>query len=371
MNPFDKKTNPFDSTTNGNSYLKKFVETSVPNTPLKVETTPYSMQETLKPLTSQVPSMVKDVANQQVKNYQGTQGEFEKFGQQVKQVTAPLENAIRQPLQIVKQVQEVPKRILNIPEVKNTMVEIARRTSWNGITSTIAAANSDITFSQAYDALRQSQAGDPSKLNQLWYQLRNSAPQVTLGVALNFVPFFGRPLSAAYWTALSASDQIEKTGSVESLTPIAIDVAGDRMLGSAMEGLFKAPAKTLVKTMSQSFGIEGGTEVAQDLLKYQDAYVRAQTPEEKAQILKDAKEYFTSGQILITGLVGGITGAGVGAGAHMLNGQTPTSAQVSVPPIMEPPPPPPDLPPPPPPGPPEDGAVNEFTLISNVIRSVN
>lgn len=214
-----------------------------------------------------------------------------------------------------KPITDLGVKLLNNPTVSSAMSEVSKRTSGTGIMSMIQA-NGPQTFQQVYDANRAFQAGDPSKLNQLKYQLQDTLPQTAIGVALNFVPFAGKPLSLAYWTALSASEQIDNKGKVESLNPIAIDVALDSVLGSSIEGLFKAPAKTLSKTVIQNFGVEGGTEVSQDLLKYQDAYLRAKTPEEKAKILADAKNYFTSGQIAMTGLVGGISGAAIGGGAY-------------------------------------------------------
>ena len=215
--------------------------------------------------------------------------------------------------------QPVVDKTLNIPVVQDAMKAVAERTSGTGVVSMIQSAGPEKTFKEAYDANREAQAGNTSKLDQFMTQLGDSVPQTAIGVALNFVPYAGKPLSTAYWTALSANEQIESKGKVESLNPILIDVVGDRMLGNSIEAMFKTPSKTLLQTVSRSFVTEGGTEVAQDLLKYQDAYLRAKTSEERAEILAEAKQYFTSGQILMTLGVGGISGAGVGTAAYTLN----------------------------------------------------
>ena len=215
--------------------------------------------------------------------------------------------------------QPVVDKTLNIPVVQDAMKAVAERTSGTGVVSMIQSAGPEKTFKEAYDANREAQAGNTSKLDQFMTQLGDSVPQTAIGVALNFVPYAGKPLSTAYWTALSANEQIESKGKVESLNPILIDVVGDRMLGNSIEAMFKTPSKTLLQTVSRSFVTEGGTEVAQDLLKYQDAYLRAKTSEERAEILAEAKQYFTSGQILMTLGVGGISGAGVGTAAYTVN----------------------------------------------------
>jgi hypothetical protein len=212
------------------------------------------------------------------------------------------------------------EKVTSIPAVQKPLVALAERTSGTGIASMLyAGMDPNKTFRQVYDKAKQSQAQDPSKLNQFMYQLVDSAPQTALGVALNFAPG-GKALSTAYWTGISAADQIQNKGKVTSLGNIAIDVIGDRLLGSSLESLFKKPATTLVSTMVKSGITEGGTEVAQDMLKYANDYKNAKTPAERAKILADAKKYITSGQILMTAGVGGLTGAGIGAGANVMGG---------------------------------------------------
>lgn len=210
--------------------------------------------------------------------------------------------------------------ILNSPQVAPILKQVSEKTSGTGIYSAIQAIGPK-TFSEAYEANRQAQAGDPSKWHQFLYQLGDTAPQTAIGVALNFVPYAGRPLSLAYWTALSAEEQVQSKGAVTSTTNIGIDVALDSVLGKTIESLFKAPAKSLFDTLKKTFTAEGGTEVSQDLLKLANDYREAKTLEGKAKALKAAKEYFTSGQILMTLGVGGLTGAGIGAGVYAAQNQ--------------------------------------------------
>ncbi len=243
------------------------------------------------------------------------------------------------------------QKLLNHPVVSPKLVEITKRTSGTGVVSMIQAAGPK-TFTEAYEANREAQAGDPSKLNQFMYQLGDTLPQTAIGVGLNFVPFGGPALSTAYWTALSSSEQIQSRGEVTSMTNVGIDVVLDRMLGKSIESIFKTPAKSLLSVLARTFTAEGGTEVSQDLLKMGNDYREANTDAEREAAIVAGKEYFTSGQILMTAGVGGLTGTGIGGGAYALNKNLQKKEAASIPP-----PPPPgaiptvtDITPPPPPG---------------------
>jgi hypothetical protein len=215
------------------------------------------------------------------------------------------------------------EKVSDIPFVRDVLTNITQRTSGTGISAMIKAASPDITFKQAYEVARESQLKNDDTIQEKFLtQLVDSAPQTLIGVALGFVPIAGIPLSVAYWSAISAGSQIEEKGEITSLTNIGIDVLGDRMLGGALKGLLKQPANTLFRTIKKTFATEGGTEVAQDLLKYANDYGSAKTDKEKNKILNEVKEYFTSGQILITAGVGGIVGGGIGAGGYIIQ-QTP------------------------------------------------
>jgi hypothetical protein len=284
--------------------------------------TPSFLQE-FQPLKINVPEPIKNIVELVKTDYKQREEKIQIFAEEEFKKGEEAREAIARPLKFtaeaVKETKDLPLKISNIPEVQNIMTEVAKRTTTTGIYDTIKSIDPDVTFQQAYEATRAFQANDPSKLNKFLYQLSDSIPQTLLGVGLLYVPFVGKTLSTAYWTSLSAAEQIESKGKVESLAPIAIDVVGDRILGNTLEALFKAPAKTLAKTILQTFTTEGGTEVAQDLLKLADEWRRAETEEQKRLVMKQAKEYFTSGQILTTFVIGGISGALVGGGGYIIN----------------------------------------------------
>lgn len=177
---------------------------------------------------------------------------------------------------------------------------------------------------------------DPNK--PLWkkfgYSLQSAFPQSLLGVAMSFIPYAGKPLSYAYWSALSASEQLKDKGEVTSAQNIAIDTIGDSLLGGSLEGLFKKPAKTLISTLKKSFLTEGGTESAQTLLKYANDYRTAKTETEKNQAISNAKQYITSGDILMEFAIGGLSGTSIGGLSFAANktiGQQPGLAMAKEP----------------------------------------
>lgn len=248
------------------------------------------------------------------------------FFKETKRAGQELSGAIRKPLESIvnpilqqKPIEKI-KDFFSIPIVQDTVNEISKRTSGTGIAALMKSTYEGGTFDEAYNALREAQANNPSRLARFINQLADSAPQTALGVALASTPFgAGKVLAPAYWTALSADEQIQQYGKVKSVANIGIDVLGDQVLGASIESLLKSPTKTFVKTVSDAFIAEGGTEVAQDLLKYNQSYAEAETPEERRAIVDDVKNYFKSGQILMTLGVGGISGAGVGATSYAAN----------------------------------------------------
>jgi hypothetical protein len=214
-----------------------------------------------------------------------------------------------------KMIETVEKQVKKTGEViKPILVETAKRTSGTGIAATIKSASPEVTFKQAYESMRKSQQENNTLPKQVVTGLIDSLPQTALGVALGFIPVAGPSLAIAYWSAISAGSEIEEKG-YATPTNVAIDVLGDRLLGNVLEKLLKAPAKSLIKTVKKSFVVEGGTEVAQDLLKFANDFRLAKDEKERDSVLQKAKDYFTSGQILVTAGVGGISGAGIAAGA--------------------------------------------------------
>lgn len=193
--------------------------------------------------------------------------------------------------------------------------------------SAVEAARTDVTYDQA---MKNWQTAKQNPDNPVWkdflYNLGSSGPQSLIGVALSFVPVVGKPLSYSYFAAISAEDQRLSRGKVSSIGNIAIDVAGDQMLGSSLEGLFKSGKKSLIKAIAQSAFIEGSTEVSQTILKYGNDYRNAKTKEDRDKIIAEAKNYIKSGDILMELTVGAAAGGVVGGGAQIISGKggTPT-----------------------------------------------
>ena len=193
--------------------------------------------------------------------------------------------------------------------------------------SGIEAAGTSKTYGEVYSGWKKAKENPD---NPLWkkfiYNFQSSAPQSLLGVAMSFVPYAGKPLAYAYWSALSAGEQIQDKGEVTSAQNIAIDTIGDSLLGGSLEGLFKKPAKTLISTLKKSFLTEGGTESAQTLLKYANDYRTAKNETDRNQAISNAKQYITSGAILMEFSIGGLSGAsigGLGFAANKTIGQQP------------------------------------------------
>lgn len=188
----------------------------------------------------------------------------------------------------------------------------------------VEALRPDITYREAFRSLKatadtaQKTGGLPAKVSNA---VLNSGPQSAIGVALSFIPYAGKPLSYAYWAAISADEQIKTKGKVESIGDIGIDVVGDSMLGSALTKMLGTGSNVIIQSL-KSAGIEGTTEVAQTILKLANDWRNAPTPELKASILANAKEYITSEQAAIEFLAGVGAGAGISAATSIIGQQT-------------------------------------------------
>lgn len=222
-----------------------------------------------------------------------------------------------------KMIEDLPiMKALNTPEAKKIISEVANKTDDGGLKliSAVESLGTDKTFREAYNSWKKkSQDPDNNEFEKFLYSLQSAAPQSAIGVALSFIPRGGAPLSYAYWTALSADEQIKKDGKVTSPGNIAIDVAGDRLLGSSLESILRSGAKTFISTTLKSFGIEGGTEVGQTVLKMANDYQNATTPEERKVAIDTFKDYIKSGDILRELAVGGASGTLISAGGYVAN----------------------------------------------------
>ena len=185
---------------------------------------------------------------------------------------------------------------------------------------------SDRAYEEAYSAFL-TERNDPS--NPAWqkflFELQDTGIQSGIGIllslgtaALTRNPSASTAVSSAYYTALSADEQIQKKGKVDSLGNIAIDVIGDQMINKVLGGVLKSGTGSSIKEALKSAGIEGSTEVLQSLTKFANDYGNAITAEEKNAILKEAKEYVTSGAIAmefaVGSVVGGVADVAVGGG---------------------------------------------------------
>ena len=199
--------------------------------------------------------------------------------------------------------------------------------------SVVQASSPEVTYSDAYKKWQEAKANPE---NPVWknflYNVQSTIPQSLIGVVLSWIPYGGKPLAATYWGALSADEQIKSKGQVDSLGNIGIDVAGDMILGNSLEGLFKPGVKSLKKTLLKNGFIEGSTESLQSLLKYGNDYQNAKTPEERKYVIDQAKNYVTSGDILMEFAVGATSGGIISGGAYgvskMVGGQNNISAGV-------------------------------------------
>lgn len=227
-------------------------------------------------------------------------------------------------------------KVMNSDTGRKVIGAIGEGTS-NVPLKTIASLRSlgDETYDEAYTAMLKAR-NDPT--NPAWqsflYDLQDSGPQTALGVLLAIGTTYaargnvaaGNAAAMAYYSALSASEQQARKGKVYSPGDIAIDTVGDTLLGNMLVNVFGAPAKSLAKTIAQSFGVEGGTEVSQSLLKYANDYRNEPTQARKDAVLAEAKQYVASGQMLmefaVAGAAGGLIGAGVEVAGRKLGVKT-------------------------------------------------
>lgn len=227
-------------------------------------------------------------------------------------------------------------QMLNSPTGKKVISTVSEQTS--NIPLKIAAGISslgDQTFDEAYSAYL-AERNDPS--NPVWqkflYELQDTGIQTAVGALLALgtsiatrSPQAGIGVSGAFYTALSADEQLQSRGEVNSAGNIAIDVVGDAVLNRLLLNVFKEPAGAIWKSVAQGFGTEGSTEVAQSLLKYANDYGNARGDAEKQAVLDEAKQYVVSGGILMEFAVGGVAGGVITGAGSALGRATSPSAQ--------------------------------------------
>lgn len=190
----------------------------------------------------------------------------------------------------------------------------------------------DKTYDEAYAAYL-AERNDPT--NKAWqkflYELQDTGIQSGVGILLSIGtsiltknPRAGLGVSSAYYTALSADEQLQSKGQVDSVGNIAIDVVGDQMINKVLGGILEKGGVSRIRAALEGFGIEGSTEVLQSLLKYANDYGNAKNQAEKNKVLAQASDYVKSGAIAMEFLVGGTVG---GIAGGITGGQADVSSQ--------------------------------------------
>lgn len=181
---------------------------------------------------------------------------------------------------------------------------------------------------------------DQSTMAKFLFNVQDSGFQTSLGVVMSLIPVVGTGLSSAYWTALSAEEQRQKDrdgdgaadGKVYSTTNLGIDVALDSFLGRSISSLLKEGGKigfkNILKALKKNGITEGVTEVTQSISKYGNDYLRAKTPQERAQIGNEFKNYLQNEMAMefSTAFASGalIAGGSMVAGSPNVNAVTET-----------------------------------------------
>ena len=194
----------------------------------------------------------------------------------------------------------------------------------------------DNTYDEAYKALEE-KAKDPNNTmaEKIFYGVQDSGTQSALGILLGLsVSAITRGrvspavVTTPYFASISAEDQRQEKGRVDSLGNIAIDTVGDTVLSgfaeSALKSIVKEGGETalkrILKEAGKGFTVEGGTEVSQSFLKYANDYKNAQSEEQKQVIVKELADYVKNGGMAQEFLIGGIAGGLITGGASAIGG---------------------------------------------------
>jgi DNA repair protein RadC len=223
-------------------------------------------------------------------------------------------------------------KFLNSDTGKAITGQVARKTSdiplkvWAGI-----KAIGDDTYDEAYASLLASK-NDPNngRFKRIMYGIQDGGVQSAVGVLLavgtSFItrnPQAGKMVSMSYFSSVSAESQRKEKGEVDSLGNIAIDTAGDMVLGNIAEATLKnvikeggeATITNFLKQTGKGFIVEGVTEPSQSFLKYANDYKNEKTNEGKKNVVSELVNYVKSGGMTDEFLIGGLSGAGIQATA--------------------------------------------------------
>lgn len=170
-------------------------------------------------------------------------------------------------------------------------------------------------------------------LKKFLYDLQDSGTQSLVGMALTVAsgiinPSLGTTVGGAYYSALSADEQIKEKGKIYSKGNIAIDTLGDIVIGKILGKLFITGSKNIAKELIKNFNIEGGTEVAQSIAKYANNYRNTKEPLERQKIAQQFKSYLKDG-VIQEYLIGGITSMAGTGGVTAMSKVFPSAASMA------------------------------------------
>ena len=230
----------------------------------------------------------------------------------------------------------LPLKVLSLRETKKTLIKDA--VTGNLSLSDIANFRSiaDQTYDKAYSAwLEERNNPDNPTWKKFLFELQDTGVQSGIGILLSIgttyatrSPQAGIAVSSAYYASLSADEQLQERGEVDSLGNIAIDVVGDQVINKITGNLLKSGGSAIVEGI-KGFGVEGGTEVAQSFAKYANDYANAGSEEEKNQVIAEASNYVKSGAIAMEFAVGGVVG-GIASGISAKQGGGSVAPQITV-----------------------------------------
>ena len=163
-------------------------------------------------------------------------------------------------VELLKGAQNPTLTLLNTKTGKKVISEVSEKTS-NIPLKTMARIQSigGKTYEEAYAAWL-AERNDPE--NPVWqqflYELQDTGVQTAIGALLSIGtaavsrnPQAGYAVSGAFYTALSADEQLQERGKVDSLGNIAIDVVGDQVLNKLLGGILTKGTKSSITSALQ------------------------------------------------------------------------------------------------------------------------
>lgn len=164
------------------------------------------------------------------------------------------------------------------------------------------------------------QGGATGNVMKLLYGIQDSVGRNAVAVMLNEAGLSS--LAMAMYAAVSANEQLDKKGKIDSIGNILIDTAGDIVIGAISGSLIKGGDGSKILSVLKSGNEEGLTEVIQEGLKLANNYMNAKTDSERNDIKNEAISYFKDGGIFMDYLVGALSSFVFGAAGKMTGSGT-------------------------------------------------